>query len=135
MTGREQPPADRHEWEEPTAPAPSSDQLGLPTRPDHALAAAMAAGRDGMVGRTVGHYRVERKLGEGGMGEVYLVRHRDLPDTVAALKVLSRGASDQAAKERFRQEALIASALGGERVVKPIDVGQLDDGMPYIVMD
>jgi serine/threonine-protein kinase len=91
---------------------------------------------DPMIGRELGNYVVESKLGEGGMGAVYRLVHRSLPNTYAALKVLNaRGAAAASAKERFEQEAKVAAALGSDRVVKPIDIGAFSDGSPYIMME
>lgn len=88
-----------------------------------------------MIGRAVGNYRVEKLLGEGGMGSVYLVRHVRLPNTVAALKVLINAADAPHVAQRFVQEALVAAAIGGHRVARPLDLGRFDDGAPYILME
>src|SRR4051812_30112266 len=98
----------------PAAPAPSTVAAPVP--------APVPAG-DQLLGRTVlGHYLVEKKLGQGGMGSVYLVRHTELPDTLAALKVLTAGEGNEQVRARFRQEAKVAAAVGSHRVVRPIDV-------------
>src|SRR5438034_633336 len=86
-----------------------------------------------MVGATVGNYRVDRLLGSGGMGAVYLLRHRQLPNTFAALKVLK--VTTREMRDRFLQEAMVAAAVGGHRVARPLDLGRLDDGTPYTVME
>ena len=85
---------------------------------------------DPIIGRSVlGHYRVDRKLGAGGMGAVYLLRHQLLPNTFAALKVLlGDGDADARMTERFQQEAMVAAAVGSHRVAKPIEIGRFDDG-------
>src|SRR3954447_9231824 len=91
---------------------------------------------DPMVGRAVGNYKVEEKLGEGGMGAVYRLRHTKLPNTWAALKVLHAAAGGTVdMNRRFEQEALAAAAVGSHRVVKPLDIGQFEDGAPYIIME
>lgn len=93
---------------------------------------------DALIGKKIGNYTVEARLGQGGMGAVYLVRHVRL-HSLAALKVLGDGAfgTDAAAnlRERFEQEALAAAAVDNHRVVKPLDLGELDDGTPYILME
>jgi serine/threonine protein kinase len=94
------------------------------------------AGGDNFIGRSVGNYLVDKKLGEGGMGAVYLLRHAQLPDTFAALKVLhGEGTSSQKMQERFKQEAMAAAAVGSHRVVRPLDIGAFEDGVPYILME
>ena len=58
-----------------------------------------------MIGKTLGHYHVAAKLGEGGMGEVYRARDEHL-DRDVALKVLPAGTlGDESARRRFRREA------------------------------
>lgn len=89
-----------------------------------------------LVGRTVGNFRIEQRIGSGGMGEVYRLLHTRLPNTVAALKVLhQKSAGAPYVKERFVQEALVAAAVGNHRVVRPIDIGRFDDGAPYIIFE
>jgi eukaryotic-like serine/threonine-protein kinase len=88
------------------------------------------------VGRKIGHFVVDRPLGKGGMGVVYLLRHQQLPNTLAALKVLRPELADAPSmRGRFVQEALVAAALGGHRVARPLDLGRLDDGTHYIIME
>jgi eukaryotic-like serine/threonine-protein kinase len=88
------------------------------------------------VGRRIGHFVVEAPLGHGGMGVVYRLRHEQLPNTFAALKVLRPELADAPAmRGRFVQEALVAAALGGHRVARPLDLGRLDDGTHYIIME
>src|SRR5689334_1210962 len=117
-----------------TLPTPSGDEATAatlaPSEPGSPgpTIATPAPPPDTILGRTVlGNYVVERKLGSGGMGSVYLLRHKELPDTRAALKVLRNVGGVEGMKERFRQEALAAAAVGSHRVVRPIDIGQFDD--------
>lgn len=64
-----------------------------------------------MIGRKLGRYRIEAELGEGGRGVVYRAHDEQLERDVA-LKVLNSGAlADEAARKRFRQEALALSQL------------------------
>ena len=81
-----------------------------------------------------GKYRVERLLGEGGMGVVVLARHVALGQAVA-IKVL-RDDSDDAVVKRFMREAHAAAVqLEGDHVVRVRDVGRLENGAPYMLMD
>ncbi|HVO81066.1 MAG TPA: protein kinase [Terriglobales bacterium] len=64
-----------------------------------------------MIGQVLGHYRVVEKIGAGGMGEVYRA-HDDQLDRDVALKVLPPGfLADEAARRRFRKEALALAKL------------------------
>src|SRR5205823_473687 len=71
---------------------------------------------------------------EGGMGAVYRLRHVRLPDTWAALKVMT-AEETESMQARFEQEAMVVAAIGGHRVAKPIDLGRFDNGVAYIVME
>jgi eukaryotic-like serine/threonine-protein kinase len=79
-------------------------------------------------------YKLEAKLGSGGMSTVYLARDTTL-DRQVAVKVLHREMSEQADQlERFRQEARAVAKLSHPNVVAVIDAGE-DGGHPYIVFE
>jgi serine/threonine-protein kinase len=81
-----------------------------------------------------GRYRLESKLGSGGMSTVYLARDETLERWVAA-KVLHREISDQPDQiERFRREARAVAQVSHPNVVSVIDAGE-DGGRPYIVFE
>ncbi|MGB2990230.1 MAG: protein kinase, partial [Candidatus Zixiibacteriota bacterium] len=87
-----------------------------------------------MIGKTVSHYRVVRKLGEGGMGEVYLAEDTKL-DRQVALKFLSEQfASDQNFKVRFKREAQAAAALNHPNIITIHEVAEYED-RPFIAME
>jgi len=88
-----------------------------------------------VVGQTVGHYRVLRKLGEGGMGEVYLAEDLSLKRNVA-LKFLPQYLhQDQVARKRFLREAQSAAAIDHPFICNIYEVSQTEDGQDYIVME
>ncbi len=88
---------------------------------------------DPNIGKMLGHCRLERKLGEGGMGVVYLATHTTLNKYVA-VKVLRRDLnSDLRAAERFLREARAAARIEHPGVVQVYDIGQAD-GTFFIVM-
>ncbi len=88
-----------------------------------------------MIGTTLsGRYRLEAKLGSGGMSTVYLARDETL-DRSVAVKVMHREMSEQEDQlERFRQEARAVAKLSHPNVVSVIDAGE-DGGYPYIVFE
>lgn len=95
-----------------------------------------AAVEDPLIGVVLdGRYQVEKKLGEGGMGVVYLATHVVIGKRYA-LKVL-RGdmASEKDVAERFTQEARSAAAIGNEHIIEITDFGRVQDGAPYFVME
>jgi serine/threonine-protein kinase len=83
-----------------------------------------------------GKYRVDRILGKGGMGTVVAAMHVDLREP-RALKFMSAEAraEGEGAVERFLREGRAASRLKGAHVARVFDVGRLDDGTPYLVME
>ena len=91
---------------------------------------------DPLIGEVLGErYKVVSRVGEGGMGTVYLGKHVTLGKAVA-LKVLKpEFADDQALAERFLREAQVASRIGHENIVDIIDFGQTIDGAAYFVME
>lgn len=88
-----------------------------------------------MIGTVLsGRYRLEAKLGSGGMSTVYLARDETL-DRSVAVKVMHREMSEQPDQlERFRQEARAVAKLSHPNVVSVIDAGE-DGGHPYIVFE
>ncbi len=82
-----------------------------------------------------GKYKVEGIFAEGGMGVVCLGRHVQL-DQPVAIKFLRRTLSGRPAiVQRFLNEARALAALRSEHVVRVMDVGQLESGRPYLVME
>ena len=88
-----------------------------------------------MIGNTVGHYRITARLGAGGMGEVFLAEDTRL-DRKAAIKFLPADlADDPDRRRRFLTEAKAASALNHPHVCVVYDVGETEDGLPFIAME
>src|SRR5262249_7208240 len=78
-------------------------------------------------GQRIGHYRVIDRIGEGGMGEVFLAHDESL-DRRVALKLLTGLEDDEERVRRFRQEALAASALNHPNIITIHEVGRWDKG-------
>ncbi|HYQ18356.1 MAG TPA: serine/threonine-protein kinase, partial [Polyangiaceae bacterium] len=81
-----------------------------------------------------GKYRVEKLLGQGGMGVVVGARHVELQERVA-VKLMFADDSDEDAMRRFVREARAAAKLESSHVVHVTDVGSLGDGRAYLVME
>src|SRR3974390_8438 len=82
-----------------------------------------------------GKYRVERVLGSGGMGIVVAARHVQLDQLVAIKFVREEALGNTEAVERFLREARAAAKLKSEHAAKVLDVGTLDSGAPYMIME
>lgn len=90
------------------------------------------------IGRILaGKYRVERLLGQGGMGVVLAVRHLELHEEFAIKLMQGREFANPRAVERFLREARAAVRLRSktEHIVQVHDVGRIESGEPYIVME
>src|SRR5437762_2114930 len=87
-----------------------------------------------MIGQMLGHYRIESKLGEGGMGEVYKARDTRLT-RFAAIKVLhGNRTADPERRRRFVQEAQAASSLNHSNIVHIYDIHRSSD-TDFIAME
>jgi serine/threonine-protein kinase len=82
-----------------------------------------------------GKYRVERVLGCGGMGVVIAAYHLGLKQMVAIKFLLPEALEDPEAAERFSREARAAAKIKGEHIARIMDVGTLENGSPYMVME
>src|SRR6476619_8477390 len=85
-----------------------------------------------MIGQTVSHYRILEKLGEGGMGAVYLAEDLHLARQVA-IKFLT--STDHHYRARFIREARAVSALIHPNIAMVHDYGETPEGQPFIVME
>ena len=87
-----------------------------------------------MIGQTLSHYKIIEKLGQGGMGEVYVAEDSRL-DRKVALKILPEHLSDRAElRERFEREARAVSSLNHPHICTLHDIGE-QDGIHYLVME
>jgi serine/threonine protein kinase/tetratricopeptide (TPR) repeat protein len=87
-----------------------------------------------MISETVSHYRILRKLGEGGMGEVYLAEDARLGRQVALKFLPASYQYDPDRRARFLKEARAASALRSPNIAAIYDIGEHDQSM-FIVME
>lgn len=82
-----------------------------------------------------GKYRIEERIGVGGMGAVHLATHVQLKPRVAIKFLHTEALADADAIERFHREAHAAVRLRSEHVARVLDLGTLPGGAPYTVME
>jgi serine/threonine protein kinase len=80
-------------------------------------------------------YRVERRIGSGGMGIIALAEHIHLKKKVAIKFLLPENGSNPENLTRFLREAQVVARIDSEHVAKVFDMGTLESGIPYIVME
>src|SRR5581483_11553600 len=85
--------------------------------------------------RRLGPYKLARKLGAGGMGEVHLAEHRLLKRPCAVKLIRPESAADDTAVRRFEREVQAATRLAHPAAVQVYDYGRADDGTFYYVME
>ena len=89
-----------------------------------------------IIGRTIGDkYHVKSIIGEGGMGTVFEAEHIGLGRSVAIKVLHPLQVKRPVAVKRFHQEARAAGAIGHPNICEVYDLGTLDDGSPYLVME
>jgi len=85
-----------------------------------------------------GRYLIEKKIGSGGVGVVFLARDKRLHDAPVVIKLLAEGLLERENREwfekKFRQEIYALSRIDHPGVVRALDVGELPDGRAYLVM-
>jgi serine/threonine-protein kinase len=102
----------------------TSESIGVTTPPPVRVGDVLA-----------GKYRVDRVLGVGGMGVVVAAHHIQLDDRVAIKFMLPEVLHNHEAVERFAREARAAVKIKSEHVARVSDVGTLETGAPYMVME
>lgn len=95
-----------------------------------------AAHEETRQGERLGAYEINRDIGRGGMGTVYLARRADAQfEKQVAIKILKRGTDTDEVLRRFRSEREILARLEHPNIARLLDAGTTDDGLPYFVMD
>jgi serine/threonine-protein kinase len=83
----------------------------------------------------LGKYRLERALGEGGMGIVFAAHHDLLGQRVAVKLIRPEFATHAEAAARFLNEARAAARIESDHIARVLDVGTLESGLPYMVLE
>ncbi len=91
---------------------------------------------DDLVGKTLGNFRIEKRLASGGMGTVYLARRSDGQfEQQVAINVVKRGMDSEEVLRRFRAERQTLAALDHPNIARLLDGGVTPDGRPFLVME
>jgi serine/threonine protein kinase len=107
-----------------------------PNEEDSVAAEASEKEIDSLVGKRVGIYRLQSKIGKGGMGAVYSASRDDGEfRQQVAVKLIKRGMDTDFVLNRFRHERQILASLEHPFIARLLDGGTTDDGLPYFVMD
>jgi serine/threonine protein kinase/tetratricopeptide (TPR) repeat protein len=121
-------------------PSSSSSEAAVPSagNPDTQLtsdSSAPSAGASPSSPKTIGPYRLVRKLGEGGMGQVWLAEQTAPLQRLVAIKLIRAGVTDNVLLERFESERQALARMNHPAIAKVFDAGTAPDGTPYFVME
>lgn len=104
--------------------------------PAFTVASALPTDAEPTVDKMIGHYRILREIGRGGMGTVFWAERDDGEfQQEVAIKVVSSAFLGRENLDRFRQERQILAGLNHPNIARLLDGGVTDDGLPYLVME
>lgn len=92
-------------------------------------------GKPAVPPETIGRYRLLDRLGEGGMGVVYLAEQREPVKRRVAIKVIRPGMASKEVIRRFEVERQALALMSHPGIARILDAGETDQGMPYVVME
>jgi tetratricopeptide (TPR) repeat protein len=90
---------------------------------------------EALVGRRIGPYLIQQRVGSGGMGSVYQALREDAYRQQVALKVIRPGLDSDGILRRFRTERQVLAELQHPHIARLLDGGTTDDGRPYFIME
>jgi serine/threonine-protein kinase len=118
------------------APGPRNDEIGEVSTFSETLLRPSPEGPALPPGLRIGPYEIERELGSGGMGTVYLASRADEAfEKKVAIKVVRGALGSAEAVERFKRERQILAHLAHPNIGRLLDGGATPEGLPYLVMD
>lgn len=115
----------------------SNDEVeGFIEEPAFAIADAIPPDIEPSANKQIGHYRIVREIGRGGMGTVFLATRDDGEfQQEVAIKIVSSAFLGRENLRRFRQERQILAELSHPNIARLLDGGVTDDGLPFLVME
>src|SRR2546423_11415410 len=116
----------------------AGDFLANPTadHPDAAAAETVCAPTPhGPIGTRIGHYKLLQKIGEGGMGVVYMAEQQEPVVRRVAVKVIKLGMDTRQVIARFEAERQALALMDHPNIARVLDAGATDTGRPYFVME
>ncbi len=131
MVDEDDTPEGEHD---PTAVLPEPGSATIPFDQTVQLDRAIAEGSLGLPSR-FGRYEVIERIGIGGFASVYSARDPELESTVAIKVLAENHSADVEVRRRFVAEARVARRLANDRLIGVFDLGETDDGRPYVVME
>lgn len=93
------------------------------------------ANRSTLIGQKIDHYEVLDFIGDGGMGEVYLARDHEAPNSLVALKIIKPGMDSRQILARFELEKTVLRRLQHPAITRYYDAGYLENGRAYFAME
>src|ERR1700722_13630388 len=100
------------------------------------LEGSLLSSDDSLIGQKIGAYTVERLLGRGGMGSVWLAcRSDDKFEGKVAVKLLERQGLDELAAMQIRHEANLLARLSHAPIARLFDAGMRENGQPYLILE
>lgn len=119
----------RRQVEEMLAVAPFAEQFA------EAYAPTLATPVDEYLGSTIGPYKLREKVGEGGMGVVYVAEQKQPLKRRVALKIIKPGMDSRQIIARFQAERESLALMDHPHIARVLDAGTTDRGLPYFVME
>src|SRR5208282_1457360 len=127
-------PALRRRVEQLLEDQPAADDFFADARIELPTPAAVIGQMTEKPGDRIGRYKLLEKIGEGGMGVVYMAQQEDPVRRRVALKIIKLGMDTKQVVARFEAERQALALMDHPNIVKVLDGGATDTGRPYFVM-
>lgn len=124
----------RREAEAMLAASAQAEAQGFLAQDAFVVGTNVLVNHDRLEDERIGHYKLIREIGRGGMGAVFLAEREDFRQQ-AAVKIIKRGMDTDEIVRRFERERDVLASLNHPNIARLLDGGTTDDGLPYIVME